>query len=477
MIKRLKREHFELLILGTRNLPHVGYIELSFWSNLDETIIGSVVQDQIDNLYAYVILIRDVIGRFRFSDGKMDFPREHIARKALKKKLKELTRLSDGKDVITIQGDEPKVAINLIKVPENISVDQLHPAFKELTQNPAYIPAKKVIEELSPWIQPKDRHLEKEFQINGFDQRIWEIYLWAALKELRFDVTQLEAPDFLCKWGRKPLFTIEATTVAPSTSGPLADIPDEPHDLESIVKYNDDYMSIKFGSSLKSKLEKKPPYWQQTEAKGLPFILAIADFHRPDYQTQHPSMTYTHSALAPYLYGFKSFVVRDEDGNNHIESQPIEQHKYLDKEIPSGFFNLPNAENISAILFCNAGTIAKFNRMGILAGFGLPNYRYIRTGEKYNISDPIAAKGIPYSVDIQDPDYRESWSEELNLFHNPNALYPLNPDLIKDINQHFCVEDHIQSIIHQTWIYSATYNFGIVADDKETQSHEQIDEK
>jgi hypothetical protein len=40
------------------------------------------------------------------------------------------------------------------------------------------------------------------------------------------------------------------------------------------------------------------------------------------------------------------------------------------KVIPSGFFDLPGPENVSAVLFSNSGTISKFNRMGVVAGFG-----------------------------------------------------------------------------------------------------------
>jgi len=386
-------------------------------------------------------------------------------------------RLSIGKDTTFVQDDEPTEYIDLLKIPEDISDAKLNPGFKELLQNAAYTPAKRIIQELSPWIRPKDRHLEKEFQTNGFNQRIWELYLWTALKELRFEVDQLEAPDFLCKGDDEPLFTIEATTSGPSMSGTLAEIPDEPHDLESVVQYNNGYMAIKYGSSLTSKLRKQPPYWERPEAKGLPFILAIADFHRPDFKTLHPSMAYTHSGLAPYLYGFNSLVERDENGNYRVKSEPIEKHKYLDKEISSGFFNLPEAEHVSAVLFCNAGTIAKFNRMGILAGFGLPNYLYLREGEQYNVSDPIATEGTHCIVDICDPEYRECWSDELNLFHNPNALFPLNENVFKDINQHFSAGDHIQSQIYQTWIYSVTHNICILSDDGDTPPNDKTGKK
>jgi hypothetical protein len=62
----------------------------------------------------------------------------------------------------------------------------------------------------------------EEFQNQAFDQRLWEIYLWAAFRDFGLDITQLEAPDFEC---RAPGidFTVEATTVAPSMIGPLVE--------------------------------------------------------------------------------------------------------------------------------------------------------------------------------------------------------------------------------------------------------------
>jgi hypothetical protein len=451
MIKKLTKERFDLYILGTRNLGHAMYQEISYWSNQDETVVGFIAYDRTDQDYYYGILMRDGIGRLRFAEGEASFPKEKAARKAMKKRLRKLTNSPHSSSKF-IQGDEPNNYIDLLNVPLKIPNDKLHPFFAQLTQNPGYSPGACVVKELSPWIRPKDRHLEKEFQTSQFDQRLWEIYLWAALKESLFDVEQLEAPDFLCKWMDDPLFTIEATTVAPSTTGVLAKIPNPPKDDNSFAEYNDGYMAIKFGSSLTSKLEKR--YWEKPEARGLPLIIAIADFHRPD--SDIPSMAYSQYALAPYLYGFKSLVTRDENGKYQIHSKSIDKHKYLGKEIPSSFFNLPDAEHISAVLFCNTGTIAKFTRMGVLAGFKPPNYQYIRTGVKYNVSDPIATDGIPHSVDVETEGYSENWSEELHLFHNPNAKHKLPENYFRHINQHWSMGSHIESKIHPTWIYSTT---------------------
>jgi hypothetical protein len=50
-----------------------------------------------------------------------------------------------------------------------------------------------------------------------------------------------------------------------------------------------------------------------------------------------------------------------------ITHTPIDKHKSGTKETPSAFFAQPNAENVSAVLFSNSGTIPKFNRMGTRA--------------------------------------------------------------------------------------------------------------
>lgn len=66
------------------------------------------------------------------------------------------------------------------------------------------------------------------------------------------------------------------------------------------------------------------------------------------------------------------------------------------QEIPSGFFFLPGAENVSAVLFSNSGTISKFNRMGLLAGFGAGRAQMIRKGFAYEPNpDAAAPAAIP----------------------------------------------------------------------------------
>ena len=77
---------------------------------------------------------------------------------------------------------------------------------------------------------------------------------------------------------------------------------------------------------------------------------------------------------------------------------------------------------------CNTqATLPKFNRIGIVAGFKPSDdtsiQRYINFIENGDLS-----KIKKVNLDVKHDNYFETWSEGLNIFHNPNAKVPLNPD-------------------------------------------------
>ena len=78
--------------------------------------------------------------------------------------------------------------------------------------------------------------------------------------------------------------------------------------------------------------------------------------------------------------------------------------------------------------------------MGVLAGFGDPRVRLRRTGGLYNF-EPDAVDPIPFEIDIEDPDYEEKWSDEIEIYHNPLALEPLDHDLFPTAT-HFFLQDN-----------------------------------
>ena len=169
-------------------------------------------------------------------------------------------------------------------------------------------------------------------------------------------------------------------------------------------------MPLKYGSALYSKLKKG--YWEKSNIKSKPPIFAIADFQGG------PSMIMTRSGLHTYLYGYEYNWHKDETGRLHIVPRQIETHQWGTKNIPSGFFNQPGAENISAVVFNNSGTISKFLRMGMLAGFGSRRVALIRVGtavdHEINTTEPLQFRHV-----VNSPDYSETWVEGFDVFHNP----------------------------------------------------------
>ena len=230
------------------------------------------------------------------------------------------------------------------------------------------------------------------------------------------------------------------------------------------------YMPIKFGSALTSKLNKKnkagESYWERGATANKPFILAVADFHKSGDLRETGSMIYTQSALWPYLYGHRVHW-QLVDGKLEISAIKNPDHVYGEKTVPSGFFDLPGAENISAVLFSNAGTLAKFDRMGIAAGFAPADHRYFRFGVRYN-HEPNAVVPVPFYTEIKSEDYEEYWSDELQLFHNPNAKFPLSPEQFGGITQHFFRDGEVYSLTPEnTVLASQTMIMRLVGKDEE----------
>src|SRR5439155_20616393 len=153
------------------------------------------------------------------------------------------------------------------------------------------------------------------------------------------------------------------------TSGERPPSPQSQHELD-ILRH--EYMPIKFGSALYSKLQKR--YWELPHMSDVPLILAVHDFCADD------SMTWSAPAINDYLYGLRASWFQDASGKLHITESPVERHTWKEKTIPSGFFNQPDAERVSAVLFSNSATLSKFNRMGKLAGFGSDRVLMTRIG-------------------------------------------------------------------------------------------------
>jgi hypothetical protein len=396
--------------------------ELAWFEHISAPVLGTLILDLVDGDCGGIVLGRDEHNRFRCVDVTGWDETPEIAEMKLLSHLEEWGR-RPAED--RAQMDTRRVPLNVFQ--PTVDVRRMNDAFVRLLDNEGFSPARALIESMIPYFEDIDGNFVEQFQSTSFDARFWELYLFALLTEcgFMFDRT-FAAPDFICGGVHQHIF-VEAVTVNPSRNGNVITEPPIPEERTQLADYLKHYMPIKWGSPLVSKLRKE--YWKLPHAKDKPIVLAIQDFHAPR------AMTITNSTLVPYLYGLEFSAFYDADGRLQVQGNRIYEHKWNDKRIESGFFYLDGSEHISAVIQNPTATISKFNRMGYLAGLGSRDVRMLRMGTAYN-SEPEAAVPVGYVHDVTDADYSETWSEGLNVFHNPNARHPLHPELFAQCMNH-----------------------------------------
>ncbi len=434
MIRELSKRQFDAYCYVRAPLLRYLAIEVAWFDAFDKKLMATVTQDLTDRDFGYVILGRDTQKVFRTIEVCSKFYSSQIkASLALKKALAKYE--NDGRTIYE-QGDE-KTLPNEILIPQ-VANEKLHPYFKTLLYQAGHESARNLIKEIAYSYIDVDGNYIKDFQTTGFDARLWELYLHVYLHNAGFKVdTTFQAPDYSISYFGEKL-SIEAVTVNASKT---FDEP-PPKNTEQIINLNKDYMPIKFGSALYSKLQKR--YWEKKHVKGRPFIIAIHDFHLPSTMDGPGSMTWSRDAISDYLYGYRMKITIEPDGkiNRHVkdnghglepELEEIITHTWKGKTIPSNFFSLPESEHVSAVLFTNNATLTTFNRMGKIAGLGNAGVKMLRIVNMYD-PNPYATEPITKVLDLDDPSYEEGWSDGLVMFHNPRAKFPVNPSLFGDIS-------------------------------------------
>lgn len=445
-VKELQKQRFDAYVAHSRS-PAASYIsvEIGWYSNESESVLGVVLLDTIDNDFAAVILGRDEHGAFCAFDQRASFPTEDEATQWLKRTIIWHT----GQDKVIFPQGGTKTGVDLFQ--PVVSAERLHPYFARLVSSPAFLPARLILNEIATHFIDIDGNFVEQFQTTGFDSRLWELYIQSYLVEEELFVDRdYHAPDFkVTKYGKS--VSIESVIVGRSTSNPAMffgqnkPLPTQ----EEILDAHLHEMPIRFGSPLFSKLKKE--YWKRDHVAGNPLVFAIADFH------DNQSMTWSGTALINYLYGVRHDFHHDNDGKLIISPIVLDTHKVGDKEVPSGYFFQPDAENVSAILFSASGTISKFNRMGRQAGFKHPDVVMMRVGMAHR-HDPNASLPMPFSYEV-DESSTETWGEGLSMFHNPNALYPVPQELFPSIAHHRFVDRQIVSDLPEFHPYASfTYN-------------------
>ncbi|WP_176538939.1 hypothetical protein [Rhizobium sp. J15] len=320
-------------------------------------------------------------------------------------------------------------------------------------------PAAWALNQLYLALPRPDRNWVSDCQTTNFHTRIWEAQLLASLREQGLLVEQrFESPDFRIESGIGGEAWIEAVTAnAPvpynHVNAPFAEIPT---DREEIFFGS---AALRFAKTIGNKLARR--YDQLPHVIGKPFILAVADFHASG------SMMWSREGLIGYLQGSGATVAEIEGS---LQAVPMPAGTLLGPtQFPAGLFANDRHAELSAVIFSNACSISKLNRVPISAAGAPPDYRYTRLGEFFDRA-PGALEGIPFCMDITSNAYRnlwphryEPWTAEIEIFHNPYARYPVRFELLPEAQHWFkadgewqCSSVYETSILwSQTWVTDA----------------------
>ena len=212
----------------------------------------------------------------------------------------------------------------------------------------------------------RDENFVEQFQTTGFNNRTFEVYVSEMLHSEDFVFKGSEPqPDFHVEKNGLEIF-IECTTTNPTMTGTgsigaYRALPDGGFDRTAIAARREE-AAIRVGGALRSKMmhrigkREKRAYWELPHVQGRQFILAIETFH------ENGALALSSSSVAEYLYGMRWNPSWDECGGLVVNSAAIDTH-WGTKTIKSGFFGLVdpdyNPENVSAVLWTNAGTVPK----------------------------------------------------------------------------------------------------------------------
>lgn len=401
-------------------------VELFWYATDGEEVLATVLRDNEDQDYAVVCFCRDLLDRYRFATISDFKPTLAMAQAEVPKKMKEVL---DNFDEQRVQGDEKGPPVDFFTLVK--PAGKHHEKFLRLCEDPLYSPAKGIIESMMRWNPDTGGNFIEQFQTGSqtgsFGHRLWELYLFAMVTEANMVVTKEHAIPDVCAKGLFGDVVIEATTVNPSIGKDKMVVPPPPvgtkEEQESYVRH---YMPIKFAGPLTTKLAKK--YWTREHVRGKPLIFAIQDF--PDYERQ----LFSADALYSYLYG-----VYMESAASELEE--IDSHQWGSKApVPSGFFSLPGSEYVSAVLYNPHASIEKFVRMGMLAGFGSTAVKATRETTSWQNS---ARGGALYKVKalVGSNGYEERWMDGMVVYHNPQALNPLDLKMFAGAAQYYYLED------------------------------------
>ena len=289
-----------------------------------------------------------------------------------------------------------------------------HPAFREIAGSVAHVGARALMQQtLDQWDSP-DRQFVRDFQTEGFDARVFELYLAATLDSLGWTVeAESGRPDFRCRASGLEFYVEAATAHSPGNPQTPTSPEEYFEELESSTD-NVDEVAVRFGSVLRSKAMKA--YQDLPHVAGKPIVIAVQGFFGPG------ALFHNELPLVRYLYDLALTEI-DESGAISLTDASVGFHIGDSKTIESGWFGDPDSAHMSAVMWSNSGTVAKFNRMATGLGLGAPGWEIHRSGTE--LDPQPGATERAFFFERVEPGSGEPWEEGLVVMHNPRARVPL----------------------------------------------------
>ena len=439
LVVPIPEREFNLYALSLPEGPNFDpYVVVSGWKCDNARSVGGVLLDHDTGVYGIAVFRRRIDHCFVATSSKSGFKSYDAA-------LIELTAaMRPGEQAEPVPPGSKKRPF-LLKA-NNGAGDH----FKLLTDTVNHIPAAIAVGEIYLAMPNPDDNFVSDFQTTNFDSRLFELYLLAAFREQGVSVFQdHDSPDFFIRRSGHQCY-VEAVTANPKGERiqglTLPTFAPESRDERLLGA-----PAARFAKTLRSKIQRG--YEKLPHVQGNPFALAIADFHSPS------SMVWSREALPSYLYGVHAKLEVGPDGPRAVGT--VVDKLLGPDQISAGLFRNPAMSYLSGVIFSNAATLGKFNRMGFLAGWQPPGLKMVRKGIFFD-PKPSAVEPIEFEMDVLSDEYRalwprgEEWCQELEVFHNPLASHPIGFDLLPGATHHFELDGELvfRSIWEHTVIAS-----------------------
>jgi hypothetical protein len=166
-----------------------------------------------------------------------------------------------------------------------VPIEATSPEFRHIREYAGFTAGRRLMDEIFAEFRDVDHSFVQQFQTGGFSPRVFELALFAYLKEQGYDLDRSSpAPDFVIR-GDVPV-AIEVTTSNPSQD---ADEGDAALSTSTRLGVPDDLPAsqrefvFQVGKALRRKLLKRNAaglaYWEQPHVAGVPFVIALEPFH------------------------------------------------------------------------------------------------------------------------------------------------------------------------------------------------------